>query len=289
VTTQYILKDDTVKIIRNKICCSLKCNPIFGEDLYLTPSRQYFWIEYFHNDQINKISVGQKWMKKNELLNIDVEPNNNIKVYEELRGQLKALRNNMKRYNNKIHMDDDSNNILYDYDTYFMNNEIYMIDLYNELGINYSPPNENLKNLQDIYIKIYFQRVKSEDIRFVIELLNKQNRIEIQKNQLIFETINNDLLLENEIVSTVELIKEKEKYQHIFKENYITQSVIHVNLRSNTNAIQQQQQQRQQQQQQKINLYKIFNEFILDEKYPFIQYQTLDGNKYCKFSEKQIL
>lgn len=276
ITTNYIYKDDTIKTIRNKICCSLKCNPVFGDDLYLAPSRQYFWIEYFYEDKINKISVGQKWMKKNELLNIDIEPNNNIKVYEELRDQLKVLRNNMRRYNNKIRMEDDSNNILYDYDTYFTNNEIYMIDLYNELGVDYSPSTENLRNLQDIYIKIFFQRVKSEDIRYILELLNKQNKIEIQKNQIIFENLNNDLILENEIVSTVENIRKNEKYTYLFKDNYITQSVIHVNLKYNLEG-------------GKVNLYKIFNEFMVNEKYPFIQYQTNDGNKYCKFSEKQIM
>ena len=54
--------------------------------------------------------------------------------------------------------------------------QIYMIDLYNELGKNYSPSVESLKNLQDIYIKIYFQRIKSDDIRNIIDFLNKQNK-----------------------------------------------------------------------------------------------------------------
>jgi hypothetical protein len=275
VTTQFIYKDDSIKTLRNKICCSLRCNPEFGNDLYLIPSRQYFWIEYFYDDKINKISVGQKWMRKNELLNIDIEPNNNIKVYEELRGQLKILRNNMRRYNNKIRLEDDSNSILYDYESYLVNNEIYMIDLYNELGKNYSPNADALKNIQDIYIKIYFPRVKSDDIRYIIEFLNNQNKNEIQKNTVVFETINNDLILENEIVNTVENIKNNEKYEYLFKENYITQSVIHVNLRyGSTN---------------KLILYKIFNEFILNDKYPFLQYQTTDGNIYYKFSEKHII
>lgn len=275
VTTQYIFKDDTVKTMKNKICCSLKCNPIFGNDLYLTPSRQYFWTEYFYSDKIQKVAIGQKWMRRNELLNIDIEPNHNIKVYEELRGQLKVLRNNMRRYNNKIRIDDDNNYILYDYDSYLPNNEIYMIDLYNEFGENFNPGSEALKNLQDIYLKIYYPRVKSEDIRYIIEFLNKQNKNEIQKNMVIFETINNDLMLENEIINTVENVRANEKYEHLFKENYITQSVIHVSLRFGGNT--------------KLNLYKIFNEFILDDRYPFIQYQTTDGNITYKFSEKHVI
>ena len=275
ITTNFLYKDDTIKTIRNKICCSLKCNPIFGDDLYLVPSRQYFWIDYFYEDKINQISVGQKWMRKNELLNIDIEPDNNIKVYEELRKQLKLLRNNIKRYNNKIRPEDDSNNILFDYGTYIVNNEIYMIDIYNELGLNYSPAPEVMKNLQDVYIKIYFPRIKSDDIKHVIDFLNKQNNVELQKNIAIFETLNNDLLLENEIVNTVETIKTTEKYEHLFKDNYIIQSVIHINLRYGSAN--------------KLNLYKIFNEFQLNDRYPFLQYQRSDGNIYYKFSEKHIV
>lgn len=276
VKSQYIFKDDTIKNMRNKICCTLKCNDIFGDELYLTPSRQYFWIEYFYDNVINKISVGQKWMRRNELLSLDIEPNNNMKVYEELRGPLKLLRNNLKRYNNKIHLDDDNNNILYDYNNYLVNNEIYMIDIYNELGTNFKTNSENIKNLQDLYLRLYFPRIKSEDIKSIVDLLNKTNNVEMQKNVAIFETINNDLLLENEIVETVEKVRTGEKYEYLFKENYITQSVIHVGLRFNSRNM------------NKINLYKIFNTFELSEKYPFIQYQTLDGNIIYKFSEKHL-
>lgn len=276
VTTQYIFKDDSIKTIRNKICCSMRMNPRFGNDLYLVPSRQYFWIEYQFENKINKISIGQKWMRKNELLNIDIEPNHNMKVYEELRGTLKTLRDNMKRYNNKIRVEDEDNNILFDYDNYMINNEIYMIDLYNEFGTNFSPDVNEQRNLQDVYLKLYFKRVKSEDLRTILDLLNKINNIEIQKNTVVFETINNDLTLENEIVSTVEDVKinERDKYKYLFKDNYITQSVIHVNLRYSGD--------------QKLNLYKIYNRFILDDIYPFAQYQTADGNNVYKFSEKHI-
>jgi hypothetical protein len=276
VTTQYIFKDDSIKAIRNKISCSMKMNPRFGNDLYLIPSRQYFWIEYQFENKIKKISIGQKWMRKNELLDIDVEPNHNIKVYEELRGSLKTLRDNMKRYNNKIRVEDEDNNILFDYDSYMINNEIYMIDLYNEFGVNFNPDTNAQKNLQDVYLKLYFKKIKSEDFKIILDMLNKNNDTEIQKNTFIFETINNDLTLENEIVSTVEDVKinEKDKYAYLFKNNYITQSVIHVNLRYSGDH--------------KLNLYKIYNNFILDDTYPFAQYQTADGNNVYKFSEKHI-
>lgn len=38
----------------------------------------------------------------------------------------------------------------------------------------------------------------------------------------------------------------------------------------------------------KVDLFRIFNEFVVNENYPFIQYQTLDGQKIYKYDEKNI-
>jgi hypothetical protein len=275
VTNQYIFRDDSIKIIKNKVTCGLKMNPKFGDELYLLPSRQYFWIEYDFEDKINKISLGQKWMKRNELLNIDIEPNNNMKVYEELRGNLKNLRDDMKRYNNKIRPEDEDSNILFDYSTYMVTNEIYMIDVYNELGLGFNPDPISLKNVQDTYLRLYFRKIKSEDIRNIIDLLNGNNNIELQKSGVIFETINNDQTLENEIVSTVEDVRINEEFEYIFKENYITQSAIHVNVRY-TGA-------------KRLDLYKIFNNFVLNDTYPFMQYRTMEGSIVYIFKEEDMV
>lgn len=272
VKTQYIFKDDTIKDIRNKICCGIKMNNKFGE-LYLAPSRQYFWSEYWHENNVKKIMIGQKWMRKNELLQIDIEPDNNFRKYEELRNQLKQLRESMRRYNNKIRNEDDNNDILYDYGDYITSNEIYMLDVYNELGMGYSANVETLKNIQDVYLKLYFPKIKSEDFKSIVDLLNGNPKVELSKVSMIFETINNDITMENEITGTVEDVKMKNDYRHIFKENFITQSVIHLNLRITEG---------------KLNLYRIFNEFTVDSTYPFVQYQTADGNIIYKSAEKEI-
>ena len=274
VITQYIYKDDTIKAIKDKICCGIKNNNKFGKDAYLIPSRQYLWSEYYFDNKIEKVMLGQKWMKRNELLNIDIEPNNNIRFYEELIGQLKVLKDKIRREGNKIRRDDDENNILYDYNDYILNNEIYMIDIYNELGLGYNSDIDSLRNLQDVYLKLYFPKIKTEDLKYIIEYLNNDKKIETNKITTIFETVNNDLIMENEIMSMVESVKLNDNYKHIFKENYITQSVIHLNLRLIENT--------------KIDLYRIFNEFEVSEKYPFIQYQTPDGNIVYKFSEIEI-
>ena len=56
----YIFKDDTIKTIKDKIACTIKNNPKYGENLYITPSRQYLWCEkYSYNKNPEKIMIGQ--------------------------------------------------------------------------------------------------------------------------------------------------------------------------------------------------------------------------------------
>ena len=149
ITKEYIYKSDTIKVIKDRICISMKNNPKFDQNSHLIPSRQYLWSEYYFNNKIEKIMLGQKWIRRNELLNVDIEPNNNLRFYEELRANLKLLRDNIKRYGNKIRFEDDENDILYDYEDYIGSNEIYMIDVYNELGLNFKGDNESIRNLSD--------------------------------------------------------------------------------------------------------------------------------------------
>lgn len=274
VTTQYLFKDDTVKMIKNKICCSIKNNAKFGKVKFIPPSRQYLWSEYYFDNKVNKVMVGQRWLKRNELLDVDVEPVNNIRVYEELRGKLKNFRDNIKRFGNKIKREDDENNILYDYQSYYTNNEIFMIDVYNELGLNYRPKPDELQNMKDVYLKLYFPRIKNDDVKYILDYLTNNPKVEANKMESVYESINNDLILENEVMRNVETVKKIEKYQYLFKENYITQSVIHVNL--NLNGA------------DKLDLHEIFDQFEVNKNYPFVQYQKIDNKSVRKMSDKDI-
>lgn len=277
VTTYYIFKDDSIKNIRNKICSSLKNNPIFGEESFIIPSRQYLWSEYNFNGKKEKIMIGQKWVKRNELLSIDIEPNNNLAYYEELRGNLKKLRDNMKRYGNHIRREDDDSNILNDYENFYSNNEIFMIDIYNELGRKYNMDSEKQRNLLDVYLKLYFPKIKTDDLTNIVDYLNGDTKIEQDRTSVIYETINNDQIMESEIMYMVENTKKNRDYEKVFRENYITQSVIHVNLHSETNP-----------EDNRVDLYRIFNEFEVSVEYPFIQYQTQDGQITFKYHEEEI-
>jgi hypothetical protein len=284
VTEQYILKDDTIKTIKNKIFSSIKNNPKFGKKAYLMPSRQYLWSEYQIDKYYDKIMIGMKWIQKNELLKVDVEPNENIKVYEELRDSIKILRNDLKRFNSKIRREDEDNNILLDYENFYDNNEIFLSDVYNELGKDYTPSPEALTNLTDTYLKIYFPRIPVNEIKHIIDYLNDKPMIEKEKIETSFEIINSDLLLENEIVKLTEKIKMKNRnlkegkgYQRILKENFVTQSMIHLLLNSyETETF------------KRIDLFKIFDDFVPTEKYPFLQFMTSTGNITFKFNEKEV-
>jgi hypothetical protein len=275
IETQYIFKDDTVKMIKNKIACSILNNSKFETKSHLAPSRQYLWSNYIFDDKEEKVMIGQKWIRKTDLLKIDVEPETNIRYYEELRGNLKLLKENIKRYGSKIKREDDDFNIYHDYEDYIMNDEIYMIDIYNELGSKYKPSDENLRNIYDVFVRVYFPRIKQEDIKHVIDYLNGNTTIESEKSTAIFESINNDLIIENQIMSTVEDVKTTTIYKDLFKDNYITQSVIHVNLREKNKK--------------KLDLFRIFDQFIVNDSYPFIQYQTTDGQIIFKFNETNII
>jgi len=277
VKEQYIFKDDTIKVIKNKIFCSIKNHPRYGKKCYLLPSRQYIWSEYLHDKKVDRVMIGHKWIQKQELMKVDSEPISNIKVYTELRGTMKTLRNDMKRFNSKIRYEDDNNNILFDYDSYFDNNELFLIDIYNEIGLNTFPSVEELSNITDTFFKIYFPKISQSDIHHIIDYLNGNVSVEKDKIERNFESVNTDLLLENEVVNIVEKVKREADYTHIMKENFITQSMINLLLSSydieNFH---------------RIDMFQIFDDFIPTDTHPFIQYMTPDGNVLFKFNESEM-
>lgn len=278
IYNQYIYKDDTIQLIKNKIMCGITLDNLFSgvEKLYILPSRMYLWSEYDYEEQDeikhSKIMLGQKWLKRNEILNINIEPEA-IKMYEQLKGNLKQLKEDMLKYGSRIKKDLDENNILDEYASYITNNEIYMIDVYHELGLKYVANEEILKNIYTTYIKIYFN-ITQDELQQIIDFLNNSNGGKVEKNKILqtYININNDLLLENEVTKKIEELKTTpEIYKNIFKDNYVIQCVIHISLHhkniSNT---------------KKIDLFRIFDNFTTSEEYPFLQYQTIDGKMIYK-------
>ena len=48
IVDEYIFKDDTIKVMRQKICISIALSEVFGTNIKLLPETQYFWSEYFN-------------------------------------------------------------------------------------------------------------------------------------------------------------------------------------------------------------------------------------------------
>ena len=168
VLNQYIFEDDTIKNIRNKVAISIPLNPKFG-NFKLLPEYQYFWSNYTINNKKDQVMLGQKWIKRNQILNIDIEPNPNLSFYENLADNLLYLKNN---FNYKIKREDDEYLILRNYENFITNNEIFMLDIFNDLGINYNIESDKIKNIYAVYTNIYFPLLGYTRFNHIIEALN---------------------------------------------------------------------------------------------------------------------
>lgn len=296
IFNNYIYKDDTIKNIKNKIACSIKKNKIFDKNSeLLIPSRLYLWSEYYYNELVenrvvvkyDKVMLGQKWVRRNELLQIDIEPNDNLKVYESLRNNLRILRDNIKKYGSNIRVENDQYNVLDDYNDFYTNNEIFMIDIYNELGKGYSTDNESLKNLFDVFVRIYFLSISSDEFKHIIDYLNESKKEESEIILKTYNNINNDNKMENTITRIIEEVKlQPELFKPYLKNNHITQVVTHINLfmtKYNNKTINIDTANIKKSD-IKIDLFRIFDNFIVNDTYPFIQYQQGDGNLVYKFN-----
>ena len=274
ITDQFIFKDDTIKTMRQKITVTVPISDKFGKSIRILPENQYFWSEYEFENKEDYVMIGQKWIRRNELLKIDIKPNENIKIYEKLRNNLSYLKDN---FGYKIKREDDETNIIRFYENFITMNEIYMLDLYNDLGLNYNPEPEEKRNLYDVYINIYYPLVSYERLEQIIQLLNGKSEKEIHFIESQFGTIKNDVKLETEIENTVEKAKnDMGKFANLFYKNHIIQSIIHVNISDLKNIT-------GTTSENKFNLYRIFDNFIVNQKYPFIQYQTPDSQLTYKF------
>ena len=302
IYNHYLFKDDTIKTVRNKICCSIKTNPKFGQNCYLTPSRLYLWSEYIINNKVEKVMIGQKWIKKNELLNLDVEPLSLNKYYN-AEGPIKNLKELLKIYTTKIRREDEDNNILYDYNNYMLNDTIYMVDIYNELGLNFDVNSEQLLNLNETYFKIFFPRIKHEDIQDIINFLNKKDvKNEETRIKNTFDTIYNDMVIEKEITELIEETKydKKEEYLPLFRNgNFIVQSMIQLNLIIYDDQLEEENKENLKILNKstgeygtiflpKLDLFRIFNDFTADDEYPFIQYQIPGGEIIFKYNDEYM-
>ena len=293
IFNQYIYHNDTIKTIKIKILFSIRNHPKYGEYNFLIPSRQYLWSEYFDDltKKYDKIMIGLKWTQNYELLKISAEPYDNIKVYDENRNVIKQLNENLNKINSRIKKEDNENDILSDYRSFYQNNDIFLIDIYNELNINSHRTDQEIQNLTKTYVKIYFPKINPLEIVQIMEYLMNSNKItqsDIMNKSLNLEDkkivefmneVSSELFLSDKIFEIVNSVRtgNYNKINKIIQPNNIIQSEIHIDLISNDiNNF------------NRLDLFKIFDEFILDDKYIFIQCVQQSRDMVYKFNEKII-
>jgi hypothetical protein len=294
IFSQFIYSDDTILNMKKKICIAIEKNKEFESSMpYLIPSRIYTWVEYAFNhfdgikytETNDSLMLGRNWLKQNNLLQIETVPLENFHNYEILKGHLGVIKEGMSRYGSRIHCEDNNHMILQDYGDYLYNNEIFFTDIYTELGLNYSPSSDIISNIKDIYVKIYFTESENE-LPQILDYINNNKETELKKIRQLITTIDNDLSLENNVMNFVEDEYDNTKdYEHYYKYNFITQTTTHVSLyitningkdinlekEITTTSI------------LKFNLHRIFENFNLSDKYPYVQYQPPDASGWHKF------
>jgi hypothetical protein len=294
IFSQFIYSDDTILNMKKKICITIEKSKTFESTMpFFMPSRIYTWVEYAFNnfngssydEKRDSIMLGRHWLKQNNLLQLDIVPLENFHDYEILKGNIGTIKEGMNRYGSRIHTEDNNHMILNDYAEYLYNNEIYFTDVYTELGLNYNPSTDILANIRDFYIKIYFTE-SIVDLPQIIEYLNNNQEPELKRIRQVITTIDNDLSLENNVMSFIENeYSNTKEYESYYKDNFITQTTTHVllyltningkdiNLDKETTITSI----------LKFNLHRIFENFLTSDKYPYVQYQPPDAAGWHKF------
>lgn len=274
---EYINIDDTFKNIKLKIFSKIKNHSKYGDYNYLMPSRQYLWAEKFYDEKKKEeIMLGIKWLEHINLLNVETCPNSNIKVYSELRNPINILSERLALTINQIKLEKLDNDILFDYIDYIDNYEIFMIDIYNELGYNNSYNEKEYENLTKTFFKIYFPYISLADYKHIINYLNNNDDLERKSIQKFYDNNIVNIVLNNQIEK---IVCDTNKYKNIniISDENLIQIEIHVNLEvSNSKKI------------NKLNFFNIFNNFNLNDKYIFIQYTKNNGNMIFKLNENVI-
>jgi len=130
--------------------------------------------------------LGQKIIINNKLLNELIEPldiNKYIENENENKNENEIMLNIKK---NNFKYKNDENIILNDYNKYINNNELFVVDVYNDLGsTQFILEKENIiKNIYNTYIKLYYHDIDYDKYKYIIMFLNKN------KNENINENIN---------------------------------------------------------------------------------------------------
>lgn len=293
IFNQEIKKSDTIQEIKERIFYTIKNNNSFGQFNYLEPSRLYLWSEYLYDGKYIPYQIEKEIIKNNKLLKFPVEPVG-IDNYLNLSDDIKKIYDQLSNMRiNNIIINDKRNYILGDRYKYIDNDEIYMIDIYNEIGSLYSSTiqPQQLQNLYKTFIFLYFDQIPYNDLNNIlgyISISNPNNPInEEDKNfknneeeyiRLKFNLGYSNFIIKSwidQILSSTYIKKYKE-VRKILTNTCITRIQLKINLHNKNKEI------------NNIDTYTIFNELNANNRLLFIQYTKLNGITLYKFDEKEL-
>ena len=267
----YIYDDDDILMIKRKFCASVMNDKVINKDSFLLPSRQYMYSQYIENSKLKTHMIGHRFLKKENLFDIiNAIPETNLDYYYNKNKRTEQIKDYMSL--NLVKLEDNNDIILNDLNDYTKNYEIFMLDIYHELYElkDYNEITEDqLQNLYDTYIKIYFPSIKKQDILQIINYINNKNSTEFDIIKVNYNKIKLELYTHMkpfEIFSNTLHNYDTFKY---FKKLYITLAIIKVNIQTEL-----------------IDLYLIFENFITSKQIPFIRYHTKNNKNFVKFYTK---
>ena len=209
IYNSFIKTSDTIADIKEKIFFTIKNNKKYGSYNYLEPSRVYLWSEYFYENKYLTCHIGKEIVENNKFLDFPIEPLNiDAYINPDLNNKSFIFLNKIsKSYN--IQINSKLKVLLYEYKDYIDNNEIFMIDIYNEIGTLVSSViNETQKdNLYKLYCFLYFEQITYDSLDNILNYIsstspNNLSDIDTDKKnkEQEFIKLNFDLLYSNYIL-----------------------------------------------------------------------------------------
>lgn len=292
IFNQYIKDSDTIREIKEKIFFSIKNNNFYGSNNFLEPSRVYLWSEYLYENKYQPYQIEKEVIKDNKLFNFPVEPIN-IYSYYNLTNEIKKIYDDLSFTGlNKIMTNDKRDYILLDRKEFIDNNEIFMLDVYNEIGINTALTIQpvQIQNLYKTFIYLYFDQISHLDFNNILAYISNldiknstydknliSNENEFIKNHYILNYSSYVLKSQIADILSLEYNKNNQTIKDIVTSSCITRIQIKVDLISDLTFFS-----------NNIDTYTLFNELNGNSKYLFIQYTKLNGTTLFKFSEDDL-
>lgn len=186
VTTCYILEDDTIHNVREKICYSIMVDQRFGKPYRLIPNR----IALFRFDNMKCYPIGYSYERiegnfwdvkltnisegvSRDKIKLDSVPTTKLERYCDEGNYATAVKHFVS--NEYIQAQSKLDKILYQDDTRYNAQQIMMIDLYTELSIarNREYIEQNIDKFAKTYLTFFFPDCSNIELTEVINMLNQ--------------------------------------------------------------------------------------------------------------------